>query len=81
MKRTNRDILRLKDILQSISLIEGYVRGIEEVHFVNNEMMQSACLRHLEIIGEASSRLGEELKKAHTNIPWANSRFKKHCCS
>ena len=46
MKETNRDILRLKDIARSISTIQGYTHNIDEAHFMKNEMMQSACIRH-----------------------------------
>ena len=28
------------------------------------------CLRHLEIIGEAASRLSEEFRLQHRGIPW-----------
>lgn len=70
MKELNRDLLRLEDIIQSISIIEGYVAKISFDQFIENEMMQSACIRHLEIIGEAASKLSETLKDKHVTIPW-----------
>lgn len=70
MKETDRDSLRLTDILHSINIIQGYIEEITFVDFYNNEMMQSACVRHLEIIGEASSKISENLKKEHFEIPW-----------
>ena len=39
--------------------------------FVNNSMMFNAALRQLEIIGEASNRLSEDLLNANPSIPWA----------
>ena len=33
-------------------------------------MMHSACIRQLEIIGEAASRLSDELRRKSTNIEW-----------
>jgi uncharacterized protein with HEPN domain len=69
MKQTERDLLRLKHILHSISTIQGYVLNITIDDFLQNEMMQSACLRHLEIIGEASSKITDELKSRFAAIP------------
>lgn len=39
--------------------------------FVSNSMMFNATLRQLEIIGEASNRLSEDLLNENPNIPWA----------
>lgn len=60
----------MKDILQSISILEGYLKELDFSAFEKNEMMQSACIRHLEIIGEASSKISKELKTDYTEIPW-----------
>ena len=70
MKAINRDLLRFKDIVQSISIIQGYTGDIDEEQFVKSEMMQSACIRHFEIIGEASKSITSELKSGYPNIPW-----------
>jgi len=70
MKETNRDALRLRDILKSIMAIQKYVKAIDFSSFLQNEMMQSACIRHLEIIGEASSKISKELKNDFSEIPW-----------
>jgi len=70
MKETNRDALRVRDIFNSITAIEQYVKAIDFSSFVQNEMMQSACIRHLEIIGEASSKISKELKNSFSEIPW-----------
>lgn len=68
--KDNRDIKRVKDIFQSINILEDYVRELDFSKFVKNEMMQSACIRHLEIIGEASSKISKELKNNYWEIPW-----------
>jgi uncharacterized protein with HEPN domain len=70
MKVPNRDILRLTDISTSISTIQDYVYNVDFDHFNKNEMMQSASIRHLEIIGEASSKLSAEVKTRHGEVPW-----------
>lgn len=60
---------RLRDILQAIAAIEKYSkrgRGF----FYKNELVQSWVLRHLEIIGEAASRISEKVREANPAIPW-----------
>jgi len=68
--KDNKDIKRVKDILQSINILEGYIKELDLPTFAKNEMMQSACIRHLEIIGEASSKTSKELKNDYPEIPW-----------
>ena len=51
----NRDKQRLLDylnhILESIARIERYVEGFDHVSFLNNELIQDAVIRNMEIIG------------------------------
>ena len=35
-----------------------------------DEVLSRACLKSLEIIGEASMNISEELKKAHPVVEW-----------
>ncbi|MBI5914508.1 MAG: DUF86 domain-containing protein [Bacteroidetes bacterium] len=65
------DKIRLQHILDAIHEIESYTDGIEMEHFVSNSMMFNATLRQLEIIGEASNRLSEELLQNNSDVPWA----------
>jgi len=56
MRGKSGDIARLKHILDAIIEIENYSLGTDIREFVNNSMMRYACIKQLEIIGEASSR-------------------------
>ena len=38
--------------------------------FFNNEMLQDAVVRNIEIIGEAASKLSESFTKSHPDIEW-----------
>lgn len=53
--------LRLQDyvqhILQAIERIEHYCEDETELSFLNNELLQDAVVRNLEIIGEASNNI------------------------
>jgi len=64
------DKIRLQHIADAIAEIRNYIRGISFEEFSSNSMMKSACIRQLEIIGEASSRISEELKSEHQQVAW-----------
>lgn len=65
------DKVRLLHIIDAIDEIENYIQDSDFETFANNSMMFNASLRQLEIIGEASNRLSEELMNKNTSIPWA----------
>jgi uncharacterized protein with HEPN domain len=63
------DSERLLDIQESIERIEKYVvRG--ECAFMEDELIQSWMVRHLQIIGEAAARLSEKMRLQHAEMPW-----------
>lgn len=63
--------IRLLHIIDAITEIENYIQNSDLETFVNNSMMFNATLRQLEIIGEASNRLSEDLLNKNSDIPWA----------
>lgn len=63
--------VRLLHIIDAINEIEIYLQDSDLENFVNNSMMFNATLRQLEIIGEASNRLSEDLLAENPSIPWA----------
>jgi uncharacterized protein with HEPN domain len=66
-----RDIgLYLKDITESISAIEEYVRVVTEDDFSSNRLVQDAVVRRLEIIGEAVKGIGDDFRGKYPEIPW-----------
>ena len=65
------DKVRLLHILDAITEIEHYIQDADMDTFINNSMMFNATLRQLEIIGEASNRLSEELLHKTPDIPWS----------
>ncbi|MEY3499543.1 MAG: hypothetical protein RL308_1212 [Bacteroidota bacterium] len=65
------DKIRLHHIIDAIIEIENYIQDTDLKSFVDNSMMFNATLRQLEIIGEASNRLSEELLNTTPLIPWA----------
>lgn len=69
MKKEN-DLIYLEDIVDSIEKIEKYISDLSLEGFKKNDLVQDAVLRNLEIIGEASNNLSEEIKNKHKEVPW-----------
>jgi len=65
------DKIRLQHILDAISEIQNYLASIEFSIFLENSMMRFACIKQMEIIGEASNHLSPELKSTFSDIEWA----------
>ena len=64
------DKIRLQHILDAIEEIEKYLVATELTVFLENSMMRFACIKQMEIIGEASNNLSVELKSKFSNIEW-----------
>ncbi len=62
--------LYLKDILDSINKILEYSDSLSYEELFGNEMVLDAIIRNLEIIGEASKNVPDEIKALHNEIPW-----------
>lgn len=62
------DKIRLKHILDAIKEIETYLTGIEFPQFIENSMIRFACVKQMEIIGEASNHISPELKSGFSTI-------------
>lgn len=67
MKRDYK--LYIKDITDSIDLIEIYLHGVSQEEFVNDKEKQDSVIRRLEIIGEASKNIPRVLKEKNKEIP------------
>jgi len=65
-----RDLAYLADILQAARLAQAGVNGITKEFFLSDWIRQSAIIRQLEIIGEATKRLSDGFKSVHAGIPW-----------
>lgn len=66
-----RDSELLEDILDAAGDIAAFTAGLDLTRFVSNRMTRYATVQRLVTIGEAASRLSDELRSRHSNIPWA----------
>jgi len=62
---------RLLDIDEAIEKIEKYV-SIGYQAFIEDERTQVWIIHHLQVIGEASNHLSDELTEQNQDIPWAD---------
>lgn len=60
----------LVDILKAAQLIQVFMNDMDQAAFNNDLKTQSAVIRQLEIIGEATKRLSEEFREQHPEIRW-----------
>ncbi len=60
----------LKDILEATEQIEKYaVKGEKE--YSQNELIQKWMVYHLQIIGEAASKISDEIQIKYPSISWS----------
>lgn len=64
--------LYLTDIVEAAQAIERFIKGERFEGFEQNEMMNSAVLQKLTVIGEAASRLPKEFTNRYPEIPWVD---------
>ena len=70
MRRERADTALLWDMLDAARAVQEFISGRTIHDYRNDRMLRSAVERLIEIIGEAASRLTEEFREAHPDIPW-----------
>ncbi|MHB2155178.1 HepT-like ribonuclease domain-containing protein [Calditrichota bacterium GD2] len=71
MKDKDRIIIDyLNDILDSIIKIKTFLKDVDYPIFQKDVKTQYAVIRALEIIGEASKKIPQEVKDNYSWIPW-----------
>ncbi len=60
----------LKDILAAVDSIEAFVGGMSFEEFRADDKTTSAVIRKLEIIGEATKQVPDDVRQQYPDIPW-----------
>ena len=70
----DRDKDALENILYCIDLLKKYSEGLEEKEFYQDQAKQDLIVHRLEIIGEATRRLSNDIKEEYNDIPWQDMK-------
>lgn len=68
--RTDKEFLG--DIQEAIQRIQVYTAGVSYDAFLADTKTQDAVIRNLEIIGEATKGLSDQIRERYTAVPWKN---------
>ena len=60
--------LYLTDIVEAAEAIQTFVSNLNVDNFIGNDLIRSAVLQKLTLIGEAASRLPKNLRARHTQV-------------
>ena len=67
-----REELYLRDIVEAADAIAGFIEDAPRAKFLRNDLLRSAVLQKLTIIGEAAARLPGSFRKFHPAVEWAD---------
>jgi uncharacterized protein with HEPN domain len=64
----------LEHIQQAIERVHRYVENTSEIDFLQNELIQDAAIRNIEVIGEAANNIlknAPDFASQHSDVPFA----------
>jgi uncharacterized protein with HEPN domain len=62
--------LYLIDIIEAADSIQSFLEQVDEAAFLKSELVRSAVLQKLTVIGEAATRLPSDFCDRYPEIPW-----------
>ena len=68
---------RLLDMLEAIQKIEQYAHD-EAFSHQNEDLLEVWMIHHLQIMGEAASRVSNELRAKHSEVAWGGMIGMRH---
>ena len=70
MSKGRRDADYLDDMKHGIKKILAHLEGLTRDEFTQDEWLQDATVRNIEIIGEAAKQLSEQTRALHPEVQW-----------
>ena len=67
-----REIQYLADIQEAADAVGRFLKGVDREGFLQNEVLESAVLQKLIVIGEAAARLPRRFKEEHLEVEWTD---------
>ena len=65
-----RDDLYLNDNVEAVDHIGRFLAGLDFENFLESELVRSAVVQKLAIIGEAAAHVADDLRRRRPEIPW-----------
>ncbi len=65
-----RDELLLVDMLGAAKAVSGFLEAVDETTFTDSDLLQSAVMQKLMVIGEAAGRVSPEVRDRWPDVPW-----------
>lgn len=62
----------LLDMLVAARKVVQFAQGLDYERFARSDLHQNAIFKVLEVVGEAASRISDEKRQAHREIPWTD---------
>jgi uncharacterized protein with HEPN domain len=66
----NKDEAYLRHIMDEIKFLKEKVEGLRFEELTGDKVLQRASVRSLEVIGEASKNISEQLKEKYAQVDW-----------
>lgn len=67
-KREHGDFVQ--DILDSVNDVGSFIEGMDFEEFIKDKKTIYSVVRAIEIIGEATKNVPEQIKKKYPDVPW-----------
>lgn len=66
------DLIRVRHMLDAAQEAVSFARGRSRKDLDHDRMLMLSIVKSVELIGEAASRVSEEGREKHSEIPWAD---------
>ncbi len=60
----------IDDMISFAEKVLSYTAGLNQHAFITHDITYDATLRNLELIGEAATRIPDEIRSKHSDVPW-----------
>ncbi len=66
------ELLYLNDIIEAADAIQRFLANVDRANFLRSELIASAVLQKLIVIGEAAARIPSDFREKHENVEWSD---------
>ena len=63
--------VRVQHMIDAINKIKTYVGDSDKPAFENDTILQDACIRQLQVLGEAARKASNDFQSSYDGIPWS----------